>query len=55
MGATLLNIPFAYNLPRYKDLCVDGLFDMNRPGDKGCGKDKNITGKDAEPDSKAGK
>ena len=36
-----LNIPFVYNLPRYKNLSVDGLFDRNRPGEKGCGKDKN--------------
>ena len=27
-----LNVPFAYNLPRYKNLSIDGLFDMNRPG-----------------------
>ena len=27
-----LNIPFAYNLPRYKNLSVEGLFDKNRPG-----------------------
>lgn len=25
-----LNIPFAYNLPRYKNLCIDALFDRNR-------------------------
>ena len=30
-----LNVPFAYNLPRYKNLSIDGLFDKNRPGDKG--------------------
>lgn len=33
-----LNVPFAYNLPRYKNLSIDGLFDKNRPGEKGCGK-----------------
>lgn len=27
-----LNVPFAYNLPRYKNLSIDGLFDRNRPG-----------------------
>lgn len=27
-----LNIPFGYNLPRYKNLSIDGLFDRNRPG-----------------------
>lgn len=27
-----LNTPFAYNLPRYKNLSIDGLFDRNRPG-----------------------
>lgn len=30
-----LNYPFAYNLPRYKNLSIDGLFDRNNPGDKG--------------------
>lgn len=29
-----LNITFGYNLPRYKNLSIDGLFDKNRPGDK---------------------
>lgn len=29
-----LCISFCYNLPRYKNLCIDGLFDQNRPGDK---------------------
>ena len=33
-----LNVPFAYNLPRYKNLSIDGLFDKNRPGKKGEGK-----------------
>ncbi len=28
----VLNFSFAYNLPRYKDLSIDGLFDKNRPG-----------------------
>ena len=37
-----LNIPFAYNLPRYKNLSVDGLFDRNRPGQPGCGKDNAV-------------
>ena len=32
-----LNVPFAYNLPRYKNLSIDALFDRNRPGDKGNG------------------
>ena len=27
-----LNIPFCYNLPRYKNLSIDCLFDYNRPG-----------------------
>ena len=27
-----LCVPFAYNLPRYKNLSIEGLFDMNRPG-----------------------
>lgn len=27
-----LNTPFGYNLPRYKNLSIDGLFDRNRPG-----------------------
>lgn len=27
----LLNLPFAYNLPRYKNLSMDSLFDRNRP------------------------
>ena len=27
-----LCVPFAYNLPRYKNLAVDGLFDKNKPG-----------------------
>ena len=27
-----LNVPFAYNLTRYKNLSTEGLFDMNRPG-----------------------
>ena len=27
-----LCVPFAYNLPRYKNLSIDALFDMNRPG-----------------------
>lgn len=26
-----LNVPFAYNLPRYKNLSIDALFDKNRP------------------------
>ena len=29
----VLNIPFCYNLPRYKNLSIDALFDRNRPGD----------------------
>lgn len=33
-----LCVPFAYNLPRYKNLTIEGLFDKNRPGPKGCGK-----------------
>ena len=33
-----LNVPFAYNLPRYKNLSIDELFDKNRPGPKGSGK-----------------
>ena len=35
-----LNVPFAYNLPRYKNLSIDELFDRNRPlvKDKGNGK-----------------
>lgn len=28
-----LNTPFGYNLPRYKNLSIDGLFDRNRPGE----------------------
>ena len=32
-----LNVPFSYNLARYKNLSIDGLFDKNRPGEKGCG------------------
>ena len=28
----VLNIPFAYNLPRYKNLSIEGLVDRNRPG-----------------------
>ena len=32
-----LNVPFSYNLARYKNLSIDGLFDKNRPGVKGCG------------------
>lgn len=27
-----LCVPFAYNLPRYKNLTIEGLFDMNHPG-----------------------
>ncbi len=27
-----LNAPFAYNLPRFKNLSIDGLFDKDRPG-----------------------
>ena len=27
-----LCVPFAYNLPRYKNLTIDALFDRNRPG-----------------------
>ena len=27
-----LCVPFAYNLPRFKNLSIDGLFDKNRPG-----------------------
>ncbi|MCR5432344.1 MAG: type VI-D CRISPR-associated RNA-guided ribonuclease Cas13d, partial [Lachnospiraceae bacterium] len=27
-----LCVPFAYNLPRYKNLTIEGLFDKNRPG-----------------------
>lgn len=27
-----LNVPFGYNLARYKNLSIDGLFDRNRPG-----------------------
>ncbi len=30
-----LNVPFGYNLPRYKNLSIEGLFDRNRPGDRG--------------------
>ena len=30
----VLNMPFAYNLPRYKTLSIDGQFDKNRPGKK---------------------
>ncbi len=30
-----LNSPFGYNLARYKNLSIEGLFDRNRPGDKG--------------------
>lgn len=30
-----LNVPFAYNLARYKNLSIEGLFDKNHPGDKG--------------------
>ena len=33
-----LCVPFAYNLPRYKNLTMDGLFDRNRPGNKGDGR-----------------
>ena len=35
-----LNMPFAYNLPRYKNLSINELFDRNRPlqKDKGTGK-----------------
>lgn len=33
-----LCVPFAYNLPRYKNLCIAELFDMNNPGKKGDGK-----------------
>ncbi len=33
-----LCVPFCYNLPRYKNLTIDGLFDRNRPGGKGTGK-----------------
>ena len=33
-----LNVSFAYNLPRYKNLSIDGLFDRNWPGPKGFGK-----------------
>ncbi len=36
-----LNVPFAYNLPRYKNLSVDELFDKNRPAAKGTGKNLN--------------
>lgn len=28
-----LCVPFAYNLPRFKNLSIEGLFDMNRPGE----------------------
>ena len=28
-----LNVPFGYNLPRYKNLSIDELFDRNRPRD----------------------
>lgn len=39
-----LNVPFGYNLPRYKNLSIEGLFDMNYPGDKGCtGPDDSCT------------
>ena len=27
-----LCVPFAYNLPRYKNLAIDGMFDKNKPG-----------------------
>ncbi len=30
-----LNSPFGYNLARYKNLSIEGLFDRNRPGEKG--------------------
>lgn len=33
-----LNVPFAYNLPRYKNLSIDELFDKNKHGEKGAGK-----------------
>lgn len=29
-----LNVAFAYNLPRYKNLSIEELFDKNRPGEK---------------------
>jgi hypothetical protein len=28
----VLNLTFAYNLPRYKNLSIDGRFDKNHPG-----------------------
>lgn len=37
-----LNTPFAYNLPRYKNLSIDELFDKNRPGSAGNGKTATI-------------
>ena len=36
-----LNVPFAYNLPRYKNLSIENLFDRNRPGTKAGGPTKS--------------
>lgn len=36
-----LNVPFAYNLPRYKNLSIENLFDRNRPGTKADGPAEN--------------
>lgn len=36
-----LNTPFGYNLARYKNLSIEGLFDKNRPGDAGTGEPEN--------------
>lgn len=42
-----LNLPFAYNLARYKNLSIEGLFDMNRPSDN---EDKPLVEADSTPD-----
>ena len=37
-----LCVPFAYNLPRYKNLSIEALFDRNHPFVKGSPKDKAV-------------
>ena len=37
-----LNVPFAYNLPRYKNLSIDGLFDRNDTREKPKGKEISV-------------
>ena len=43
-----LNVPFAYNLARFKNLSVDGLFDMNDTREKPKGKNCGMETEEAE-------